>query len=134
MMELSRQGERVFVCVASNRKGSIERTVVVTSLACDTVTPAPVSRTETSAQLEHVVTLQGGVNLNCSVPAGKVLVQWEKVEEDGQRLYMTSWVAGFDHEYPRGCGDLYGIDTTGYGRLGCKVGECFLWSSVLKLD
>ena len=70
---------------------------------------------------EHTVTVQGGVNLNCSVPPGPVLVQWEAVKDDGTRLYMTSWLAGFDQEYTRGCGDQYGIDTRGFGHLGCKV-------------
>ena len=70
---------------------------------------------------EHTVTVQGGVNLNCSVPPGPVLVQWEAVRDDGTRLYMTSWLAGFDQEYSRGCGDQYGIDTRGLGHLGCKV-------------
>ena len=117
-----RERERTFVCVASNRKGSIERTVRVSSLACADSSASPsVFNVTSEPQQEHVVTVQGGVNLNCDLPPGKVLVQWEKLQEDGASLYITSWLAGFDHEYHRGCGDQYGIDTSGYGRLGCKV-------------
>ena len=124
------QDETIFVCLASNRKGSIERSVTVTSEHnCQhEEEEKEVEEKEEEEELlvsaeKHTVTVQGGVNLNCSVPAGPVLVQWEAVREGGARLYMTSWLAGLDQEYSRGCGDQYGIDTRGLGHLGCKVRE-----------
>ena len=130
-MTRSLQAETIFVCLASNRKGSIERSVTVTSEHnCQEeqqeqeelqVEEEEEEEELTTSAEKHTVTVQGGVNLNCSLPPGPVLVQWEAVRAGGARLYMTSWLAGLDQEYSRGCGDNYGIDTRGLGHLGCKV-------------
>ena len=119
----SHQTEAMFVCLASNRKGSIERSVMVTSHdnCQEDDEDREVEEEEVPAE-EHTVTEQGSLNLNCSAPPGPVLVQWEAVRPDGSRRYMTSWLAGLDQEYGRGCGEQYGMDTGGFAHLGCKVG------------
>ena len=122
------QSETMFVCLASNRKGSIERSVTVTSEdncqeeeEVDKVVEE--EEEEEREVLEHTVTEKGSLTLNCSVPPGPVLVQWEAVRgEGGRRRYMTSWLAGLEQEYGRGCGEEFGIHTGGFHNLGCKVG------------
>ena len=114
--------KRTFMCMAKNRKGTIEHSVTVAAaVGCDD--PDDEENIETFEKTENISTaVQGAVTLSCQVPdtTGLYLVQWEK-QFAGKVSYVTSWFEGLENEFPRGCGPSYGMFTGGYGRTGCKA-------------
>eukprot|EP00092_Neocalanus_flemingeri_P027169 GFUD01029465.1.p1 GENE.GFUD01029465.1~~GFUD01029465.1.p1 ORF type:complete len:1258 (-),score=258.89 GFUD01029465.1:483-4217(-) len=112
--------KRKFVCMAKNRKGTIEHSVTVTAGGgCgDTVGQADI----THIDFDISTAVQGAVTLNCHIPdtTELYLVQWQK-QLAGKVSYVTSWFEGLENEFPRGCGPSYGLFSGGYGRTGCKA-------------